>query len=145
MFTFVLWVFGSKRIFFWLHCSWISRWPAGRASWCSFYLFILILFLLLLFFVSFRFKSVFYCWVIILHFSSFSIILFAVDLRFPIFALNMSVAVIFSFLSSMRAGHSSSMCTCVSAFCCVPVMVVTIYVQHPCSGTKYCIGFFPRQ
>ena len=23
---------------FLLHCSWISRWSAGRASWCSFYL-----------------------------------------------------------------------------------------------------------
>ena len=33
--------------FFWLHCSSISRWPAGRASWCSFYF----IFFLLLFFI----------------------------------------------------------------------------------------------
>ena len=51
---------------------------------------------------------------IILNFSSFFIILFAVDLSFPIFVSNMSVAVIFSFLSSMRAGYSSSICSCVS-------------------------------
>ena len=35
-------------------------------------------------------------------------------LNFPIFVSNMSVAVIFSFLSFMRAGHSSSICSCVS-------------------------------
>ena len=51
------------------------------------------------FFSSFCFKRGFYCWVIILHFSSFSIILFAVDLSFPIFVSKMSVVVIFSFLS----------------------------------------------
>ena len=51
-----------------------------------------------------------YFWVIILNFSSFFIILFAVDLSFPIFVSNMSVAVIFPLFSSMRAGHSSSIC-----------------------------------
>ena len=50
-------------------------------------------FLFLLLF--FCFKRGFYCWVIILNFSSFFIILFAVDLNFPIFVSNMSVAVIF--------------------------------------------------
>ena len=47
-------------------------------------------------------------------FSSFSIILFAVHLSFPTFVSNMSVVVILSFLSSIRAGHSSSICPCVS-------------------------------
>ena len=45
----------------------------------------------------FCFKRGFYCWVIIYIFSSFFIILFAVDLSFPIFVSNMSVAVIFHF------------------------------------------------
>ena len=60
------------------------------------------------------FRRGFYCWVIILNFSSFFIILFALDLSFPIFVSNMSVAVIFPLFSSMRAGHSSSICSCVS-------------------------------
>ena len=42
-----------------------------------------IFFYYFLFFFSFCFKRGFYCWVIILNFSSFSIILFAVDLSFP--------------------------------------------------------------
>ena len=99
------------------------------------------------------FRRGFYCWVIILNFSSFFIILFAVDLSFPIFVSNMSVAVIFPMSSSMRAGHSSSICSCVFRFIatcsagwvCVSIMVVAIYVYHPCSGSKYCIAFFPRQ
>ena len=41
-------------------------------------------------------------------------ILFAVDMRFLLCVSNMSVVVIISFLSSMRAGHSSSICSCVS-------------------------------
>ena len=53
-------------LFFW-HCSWISRRPAGRASWCSFFYF---------YYYFFCFKRGFYCWVIILNFSSFFIILF---------------------------------------------------------------------
>ena len=60
------------------------------------------------------FRRGFYCWVIILNFSSFFIILFAVDLSFPIFVSNMSVAVIFPLFSSMSAEHSSSICSCVS-------------------------------
>ena len=38
------------------------------------------------------------------------------DLSFPIFVSNRSVVPCgyFSFLSSMRAGHSSSICSCVS-------------------------------
>ena len=47
-------------------------------------------------------------------FSSVCIILFAVDLSFPIFVLNMSVAVILSLLSSMRDRHYSNICSCVS-------------------------------
>ena len=45
------------------------------------------------------FRRGFYCWVIILNFSSFFIILFAVDLSFPIFVSNMSVAVIFVYIT----------------------------------------------
>ena len=54
----------------------------------------------------------------------------------------MSVAVIFSFLSSMRAGHYSSICTCVSVVLPHAVQVGSVFLlwQHPCSGTKYCIA-----
>ena len=93
----------------------VACWP------CSFfYVYFYFLLLLLLFFFFFFASRRFYCWVIILNFSSFSIILFAVDLSFPIFVSNMSVVVIFSFLSSMRAGHSSSICSSCS---CVSVLL----------------------
>ena len=77
----------TLQLYFFLHCSRISRWPAGRASWCSFYFFIFY------FLFIFCFKRGFHCWVIILFFSSFSIILFAVDLSFPIFVSKMSVVI----------------------------------------------------
>ena len=54
-------------------------------------------------YLLFRFKRGFYYWVIILNFSSFSIILFAVDLSFPTFVSNMSVVVIFR----LRGGWDS--------------------------------------
>ena len=52
---------------------------------------------ILFLFVSLLFRRGFYCWVIKLNLSSFTIILFAVDLRFHILVSNMSVVVILSF------------------------------------------------
>ena len=82
-----------NKIIFRLHCSCISRWPAGHACWCPF---------------SLHFKRGFQCSVIMLNCSS----LFAVGFSLPIFVSNMFVAVILSFLSSMRAGQYFTICSC---------------------------------
>ena len=63
------------------------------------------------------------------------------DLSFPIFVSNMSVAVIFSFLSSLRAGHSSSICSCVSVLLPHALQVGSVFLlwQLPftCASARF--------
>ena len=84
---------------YWLFCSFVfgctvPGYPCGLLAvlvgvpfiyFCYYYFFLLLLLLLLFYFYFVGFKRGFYRWVNIFNLSSFSIILFAVDLSFLIF------------------------------------------------------------
>ena len=94
-----------------LHCSWISRWPAGRAS----------------IFFFFFFLDIFCCFYLLqegvlllgyyIKFFQFFHYIVCGGFKFSYFCFKYR-AVIFSFLSSMRAGLSSSICSCMFPFHC---------------------------